>query len=214
MSTPADRLRSARKRKYATATDAAAALGLSKHTYIQHENGTRDFDIEQAEFYARRLNTTPEWLLFERGAAVAEQPMAKIIGRVGADPEGRVILVTRHETGDLAPIPPGGSDDTSAVDVVGHSMSGFADDGSLIYFEEQRNPPFADMLGHVVVCELDTGEVLVKRLLRGSKRGLYDLESIRGPTRHDAKIRWAAHVTAVIPPWKAKRIARRSGAAA
>lgn len=78
-------------------------------------------------------------------------------------------------------------------------MRGLADDGALIYFEDQRSSPSADMLGHVVVVETDTDEVLVKRLLRGSGPGLYDLESLAGPTRRDARLRWAAHITAIIP---------------
>ncbi|WP_312165729.1 S24/S26 family peptidase [Phenylobacterium sp.] len=87
-----------------------------------------------------------------------------------------------------------------------HSMRGLADDGALIYFEDQRSSPSPDMLGQVVVVETDTDEVLVKRLLRGSGPGLYDLESVAGPTRHDARLRWAAHITAIIPPYQARRI--------
>jgi hypothetical protein len=68
------------------------------------------------------------------------------------------------------------------------------------------------MLGHVVVVETDTDEVLVKRLLRGSEPGVFDLESIAGPTRHDTRLRWAAHITAIIPPFQARRIIRSSAA--
>jgi len=64
----------------------------------------------------------------------------------------------------------------------------------------------------VIVLETDTDEVLVKRLLRGSGPGLYDLESIAGPTRQDARIRWAAHITAIIPPFQARKIIRSSAA--
>jgi len=91
-------------------------------------------------------------------------------------------------------------------------MHGLADDGALIYFEDQRTPPTPDMLGHVIVVETETDEVLVKRLLRGSAPGLYDLESIAGPTRRDARLRWAAHITAIIPPFQARRIIRSSAA--
>src|SRR5437879_4826047 len=62
--------------------------------------------------------------------------------------------------------------------------------------------------GRVVGVEVDTDEVLVKRLLRGSRAGRFDLESIAGPTRQDAKLRWAAHITAIIPPYQARRIIR------
>ena len=133
-----------------------------------------------------------------------------IIGRVGANPEGLVLFALGQEPGDLAPIPPGGSDRARALQVAGHSMHGVADDGALIYFEDQRTPPTPDMLGHIVVVEVDTEEVLVKRLLRGSEPGRFDLESIAGPTRHDARIRWAAHITAIIPPYQARRIIRSS----
>ena len=87
-------------------------------------------------------------------------------------------------------------------------MRGVADDGALIYFEDQRTSPTSDMLGHVVVVETETDEVLVKRLLRGSRHGLFDLESIAGPTRQDARLRWAAHITAIIPPFQARRVIR------
>ena len=43
-------------------------------------------------------------------------------------------------------------------------------------------------------------------MLRGSAPGVYDLESLVGPTRHDARLRWAAHITAIIPPFQARRI--------
>ena len=33
-------------------------------------------------------------------------------------------------------------------------------------------------------------------------------EGDTGPTRHDARIRWAAHITAIIPPYQARRIVR------
>ena len=141
-------------------------------------------------------------------AAAAEPGFVQVIGRVGANPDGVVLFATGQDPAELAPIPPGGTDKAAALKVVGHSMRGVADDGALIYFEDQRTPPTPDMLGHVVVVETDTDEVLVKRLLRGSRAGLYDLESVAGPMRHDARLRWAAHITAIIPPFQARRIIR------
>ena len=82
----------------------------------------------------------------------------------------------------------------------------------LIVVEDQRTPPTPDMLGHVVVVETDTDEVLVKRLLRGSQPHRFDLESIAGPTRQDARLRWAAHITAIIPPYQARKIIRSCAA--
>jgi SOS-response transcriptional repressor LexA len=207
------RLREARiAAGHETAAAAADAHGWNRNTYAANENGNGTYSYRRAKEYAAAFGVRSEWLY---DAAGPMRPMAAggfvpIIGRVGADPEGLVLFATGQEPGDLAPIPPGGSDQAVALRVAGHSMHGVADDGALIYFEDQRTPPSPDMLGHIVVVEVDTDEVLVKRLLRGSRPGLFDLESIAGPTRQDARLRWAAHITAIIPPFQARRIIRSS----
>lgn len=155
------------------------------------------------------LQTTSAWLIDGTGAETGD--LVPIIGRVGADNEGSVIYSTGQETGDMAPPPPGGSADSVALEVCGHSMRGWADDGSLIYFESQRTPPTPDMLGVPCIVETEDGRVLLKRLLRGSRLGVYDLESLNGPTLEDVALVWAAEITAIIPPKQARRIIRRAG---
>jgi transcriptional regulator with XRE-family HTH domain len=208
------RLREARQAKgYETAAAAADAFGWNRNTYASNENGNAPFSYRRAKEYASAFGVRPEWLYDAAGSMrpTAEAGLVRVIGHVGANPEGIVLFATGQEAGDLAPIPPGGTDKAVALKVAGHSMRGVADDGALIYFEDQRTPPTADMLGHVVVVETDTDEVLVKRLLRGSRPGRFDLESVAGPTRHDARLRWAAHITAIIPPFQARRIIRTAG---
>lgn len=207
----AQRLRTARvERGFETAVAAADAHSWNRNTYIANENGNAPFSYRRAKDYARAFGVRPEWLYEAtgpmRGADAAG--LVPIIGRVGANPDGVILQATGQEAGDMVPLPPGGSDKSVALRVMGHSMRGLADDGALIYFEDQRTPPTPDMLGHVVVVETATDEVLVKRLLRGSKKGLYDLESLAAPTRHDMRLRWAAHITAIIPPYQARRILR------
>lgn len=159
---------------------------------------------------AQGLDWTVEELL---GGASITNDLREIVGYVGADPEGVVLFGAGQGTGDFAPAPPYASSSARCLEVRGHSMPFFAEDGSLIWFDDQRAEPDPEMIGHVVVCELDTDEVLVKRLLRGSAPGLYDLESIAGPTRRDARLRWVARITAVIPPLQARRVIVRSEAA-
>lgn len=73
--TPNARLRIAREKAgYATATDAAEALGISRSTYIGHENGHRGFPAKKAPLYARRFKVDEQWLLFGKG----EGPTGKI----------------------------------------------------------------------------------------------------------------------------------------
>jgi phage repressor protein C with HTH and peptisase S24 domain len=204
---------------YASAAAAAGAFGWNLNTYGANENGNAPFSFAKAKVYADAFGVDALWLYDGSGPAPLNEPdrrrpaegdppMVRVIGRVGANPDGLVLFATGQEPGDLAPIPPGGTDKAVALLVVGHSMRGVADDGALIYFEDQRTAVTPDMLGHVVVVETDTDEVLVKRLLRGSRAGRYDLESIAGPTRQDARLRWAAHITAIIPPFQARRIIR------
>lgn len=207
----AERLRQARMDKgFETAAAAADAFGWSRNTYASNENGNAPFSYRRAKEYAAAFGVRPEWLYDAAGPMTgsAEPGFVQVVGRVGANPEGAVLFATGQDPAELAPIPPGGTDQAAALKVVGHSMRGVADDGALIYFEDQRTPPTPDMLGQVVVVETDTDEVLVKRLLRGSRPGLYDLESVAGPMRHDARLRWAAHITAIIPPFQARRIIR------
>ena len=211
----AARLRQARLAAgFDTAAAAAEAHGWNRNTYASNENGNAPYSWRRSREYAAAFGVRPEWLYDAQGPALGTgadsgpgQPRpAPIIGRVGADPGGEVLLAGGQAPPEFAPLPPGGTERAVALRVTGHSMRGLADDGALIYFEDQRTPPSPDMLGQVVVVELDTGEVLVKRLLRGGAPGRFDLESVAGPTRRNARLRWAAHITAIVPPWQARRI--------
>jgi phage repressor protein C with HTH and peptisase S24 domain len=217
-----ERLKAARLAAgYRSAAAAADTFHWNRNTYASNENGNAAYSYARAKAYAQAFHVHPQWLYDGVGPSNTDvtpparnslsEELVPIIGRVGANADGVVLFATGQEVGDLAPIPPGGTHKAVALQIVGHSMRGLADDGGLIYFEDQRTLPTPDMLGHVVVVETDGDEVLVKRLLRGSRPGRYDLESIVGPTRHDCRLRWAAHITAIIPPYQARRIIRSGG---
>ena len=214
----AARLKEARRQAgFKTARAAADHFNWNYNTFASNENGNARFSYASAKQYAAAFEVSPAWLYDGAAASDPDAPppsprpvLVPVIGRVGADTEGRVLFASGQEAGDLVPLPPGGTEKAVALKVVGHSMRGVADQDGLIYFEDQRTPPTPDMFGHVVVVETVEGEVLVKRLLRGSRSGRYDLESVVGPVRENAKIRWAAHITAIIPPHQARRILRSS----
>lgn len=207
------RLRHAREAcGFATAASAAEAFGWKRFTYSSNENGNAPFSYRRAKEYARAFGVRAEWLYDADGPMSPQAGMTRIVGRVGASSNGAVLFAQGQPGNELVPLPPGASDKAVALQVVGQSMPGLADEGALIYFEDQRTPPSPDMLGHIVVAELDSDEVLVKRLLRGSKPGRYNLESFVGETRENVKIRWAAHVTAIVPPFQARRIIRSAAA--
>lgn len=215
MDTIGERLKAARLAAgYETAAAAARAFGWHKQNVVDHEADRRGVDPEQAERYAKAYRVDPSWILWG-GANRKPKPtgLVPIVGRVGADTEGRILFSTGQQSGDQAPVPPGGTNRAVAVEVDGHSMRGFADNGALIYFEEQHTKPTRDHIGRVVVVELETGEVLVKRLLRGDAAEAWDLESIVGPTLQNVRIAWVANITAIVPPPISQRIIARAAAA-
>lgn len=196
-----------------SASGAAEKAGLSPDVIrnmrrVVHGNLRDQKGVNSATLYALApiLRTTPSWLLEGVGDEDLGANMVPVVGWVGADSDGRVIYTTGQGTGDLAPIPPGGTEAARALLVKGGSMPGLAEEGALIYFEDQHRPPTPEMLGYTVIVETTLGEILVKRLLRGARPGLYDLESLYGPTLTDREIVWAAHITAIIPPRQARKI--------
>lgn len=203
-----ERLRLARKRVGLSVEVLARRAGYSGSGVRAIENGQNGLRPDAAEKFAPIVGTSAAWLLTGDGESEAG-PMVPIIGRVGADNEGEIIYTTGQATGDMAPIPPGGSAGSVALEVFGHSMRAFADDGALLYFEDQRTPPTPDMLGQPVIVETEDGRVLLKRLLKGSSPDVYDLESQHGPTLEDVRLRWAAEITAIIPARAARRVIRR-----
>lgn len=215
MKTAHDRLREARIAagyKSAAAAADAQTPKWNKNSYSSNENGNAPFSFKTAQKYAAAFKVRAEWLYsglggMREGEQADEQ--VRIIGTVGASSDGLVVMETAHDRWDFAPIPPGGTSRANALEVRGGSMPGVADEGALLYFEEQVTKPSKDMIGRVVIVETDDGRVLVKRLLRGSDKGLFDLESVVGPTLEDVRIRWAAHITAIIPPVHAQKIIRR-----
>lgn len=68
------RLAQARKRHFSSVAEASRALDVPYATYRQHETGERGFKAE-AEKYARRFGTSPEWLLYARGDELVDVPV-------------------------------------------------------------------------------------------------------------------------------------------
>jgi phage repressor protein C with HTH and peptisase S24 domain len=106
---PFERLKKARLGAgYATASDAATAMAVSRATYIGHENGNRAFSVDAATKYGRWFRVRPAWLL------TGEEPMS-----AGGKPDlERVPLAAI----DGQPEPEFGDDDNAYV--AGHKYYG------------------------------------------------------------------------------------------
>lgn len=64
MKSRSDRLRDARRDAgYSSVKSACDAFGFHYPTYAGHENGSRDFDFDTAERYARAYKVNVTWLM-------------------------------------------------------------------------------------------------------------------------------------------------------
>lgn len=156
---------------------------------------------------AKGLQTTADYLLGRTDDpspnAAQKQATTRIVGKAGAATDGRVLFAEGHDGLGIVEVPAGATEDSVALEIEGYSQ-GWIADGALIFYTEVHQAPTDDMLGVIVVVGTDDDEVLLKKLLRGSRPGLYDLESINGPVMKDRKVIWAAHVDSLVPPWRAK----------
>lgn len=193
----------------------AARRGGLERNFVQDilHDRKRTVRGDNLEKLARGLECTPADLIPGASHKGSQVEYREVIGYAGADPSGAILFAHGQGTGDFAPMPPNGSSTAHPIEVRGHSMPFFAEDGSIIWFDDQKPQPEPEMIGHVVVAQLDTDEVLIKRLLRGSEKGLFDLESIAGPTLRDVRPVWVARIIAIIPPLEARRIVRRGRSA-
>lgn len=197
MSSPGARLRQSRiAAGYKTATEAAAALGMSRDTYLQHENGQRDYDDAKATAYAKAFAVTPQYLRFadatESGAA-----QVKVVGWVGAG-DAAHFYDSAQGPFDHVPAPAFATPATVAARVNGPSI-GRHFDGWLVFYDEVRDPVTPDQLGQLCVVGLPDGRTLVKWLKASRVPGLFDLLSETEDAMKDQDILWAAKVTGMQP---------------
>lgn len=86
------RLRAAREKMKISASEAARSMGVNPSTYTHHENGTRTYGEEEARKYARRLKTTPEYLLL--GITSTQKDLVREVdSRAGAGGGGVVDFI-------------------------------------------------------------------------------------------------------------------------
>jgi len=198
LDSPAERLRWARQQhgQYSTPTDAAKAFGWTVSTYLGHENGDRNPSRAAAKRYARAYHVRWEWLLENEGAPRLKASV-KLVGYV--ERGSKVVFYPVAEVRDCAELPPNVGVATVALEVRGGLMRGVANDGWLFFFDDEKRPPSRDLVGKLCVVGLKNGDVLIRELQPGRKRGRYDLESSNEPTLRDQQVTWAARITWIKP---------------
>ena len=172
MSSPNQRLKQAREAAgFATAKDAAEAMGMPVSTYIGHENGHRGFPAKTAPQYARKFKVSEEWLLFGKGAeasdiadpAIPAHPIP-VIGEVAA---GNWREAVRRSSLSIPSPDPSMPSDAFALEVSGDSMDLLVDDGAMIIVSPSDRSLFH---GRYYVVENGEGETTFKRYMDAPAR--------------------------------------------
>jgi phage repressor protein C with HTH and peptisase S24 domain len=198
MSEPHERLRAVREKAgYATAADAARAMGVNATAYFNHENGWRGL-TRAAERYARFYRVSLEWLLTGRGEPSRAAPTridVPVMGRVGAG-----AVVDRPD--DVAAGLP--LDDLTlqldgdfALEVVGDSMYPRFMEGEQLIVDGRSVPPSSLLDTYAVVQIEDDGRRLVKKIRRGRKIDRFTLWSHNAPDIEEVRILCAWRIKCV-----------------
>lgn len=121
-----------------------------------------------------------------------------LVGYVGA---GAVLNLYGTGQGpfDEVDMPPGGNEQTVAVEVRGDSMTGIADDHWIIYYHDRPEPPHDGLFGKLCVIGLANDGVVIKKLLPGRQPGRFDLYSNNAAPILDQEVIWATKVEWIKP---------------
>lgn len=186
-----------------SASAASAKAGLSRDAIRNLQRAARDgsrqgVSTKTLTALAEALQTTPQWLLEGVGEEDIGEGTVPLVGYVGAGAAAHYYGDSPGEL-DRVPAPKNATKDTVAVEIRGDSMGPLLNRW-LVYYDEVRSPVTQDMIGVPCVVGLADERVLVKRIKRTPKTGLYDLESNTGeePIR-SVTIMWAAKVRSIEP---------------
>lgn len=170
----------------------AETLGVGQPTVSRWENGA-DPEIEHWELL-RAAASRGNYGAFDE-ASLQKVPL---IGYVGAGAAINMYGAGQGPFGEVD-MPPGGNDQTVAVEVRGDSMTGVADDRWIIYYDARHDPPHEGLFGKLCVIGLANDTVLVKKLFPGRQPNRFDLYSTNGAPLFDQEVAWAAKVAWIKP---------------
>lgn len=197
MTNESERLVEARKAAgYATAADAARALGISLPGYTHHENGTRGLSRSGAR-YARFFRVSLDWLIDGRGEMTSGITRVPLMGLVGAgstvEPIGDTVAAS---IGDIE-MPSG--EHLGALIVRGESQYPRYMDGEIIIYDRRPEAPGKLNNRYAIVDCLD-GRRVIKKLIKSKRTDAWTLWSHNAPEEDGAEILAAYRVKGTLEP--------------
>ncbi|WGG61494.1 XRE family transcriptional regulator [Brucella intermedia] len=191
-----NRIREWRTERDLTIEQLAEATGLSVSYVSRLESGERNLSVRNMNLFAHALNVEPKDLL----AAANERPKTAVavMGRIGAGAEIRpdeeqIPPEGLYEIETFFPLP----DDAIAFEIEGDSQYPRYDPGDIIICWRHSSTP-EHLVGSEAAVKTADGRRYLKRILRGSQPGTFDLESHNAPPIRGVEIQWAGSIQSVI----------------
>lgn len=173
------------RRPRKTQVGLARALNINDHTGGKVMRGERELKAHEL-FIAKDYLELP-----------LPNEVVPLVGKVGA---GAVHFV--DGIGHLGEVeaPPNSSRNTVAVEVAGDSEIGNnAPNGSLIYYDDFRDPPDETLLDRLCVLWTADGRALLKRLIGREPSGLWTIQASNGSYERGVDVVAAARVKFIAP---------------
>lgn len=170
-------------------TDLIEGTGKTKGEISAWVSGARRFNADVLNAFSKVIGVSEADLLRPPDRE------ALLVGKVGAGAE-----IVRFDHPDVLagiPLPPG-LDAPNVAEIEGDSQYPFLPGWLIFYGPENQGVP-EGLVGKMCVVQVKDGPVLLKILKRGSKKGLWRLESSNAPPREDVKLGWAAMVLDIRP---------------
>lgn len=178
----------------ALARAASRARNPVSQQVVQHLLSGRNETSKHLPALAEALHVSLDWLAGGKGPR-GGRGEALLVGKVGAGSE-----ITRFDEGSvLAGVEaPPGVDAPNVAEISGDSQYPLQE-GWLIFYGPEHQGVAEECLGKLCVVQVKDGPTLLKTLKRGTRRGLFRLESWNAPPREDVKLLWAARVVSILP---------------
>lgn len=199
------RLRQAREAAgYKSAREAALTNRWAESSYRAHESGTRTIGQDDAERYARRYRAlgarvSARSILFgfddEDQSVPTTTDTVPILGFIGAGAlvEPEYEQVPSDGLGTVT-LPFQGPPGLIALEIRGESMLPRYDDGDVVVVWREQRRSVDSFVGEEAAVRLADGRRFLKTVRRGTRLGLYTLDSFNAKPIENVRIVWIGEI--------------------
>jgi transcriptional regulator with XRE-family HTH domain len=197
------RIREFREAAEVSQEQLADAVGISVSQISRIERDEREPRLDEILKISARLRVPVAILIGEED----EPDPIPVVGRIGA---GGAIDTSSEQFDEAQPLyeveaPFALPDDSIAFEISGESMWPRYDSGDVIVCS-RHGGDITPLIGWEAAVATEDGARYLKRILVGSRRGLFNLESHNAQPIRDVRVVWASEILAVIRASQVKKI--------